>query len=80
VKGLSFRGLGGRFGTHTTPRPADKMRSFCLCLYPKSRAAERDPQGVGARPHCHHGSPEVCGDVEDQDIGDGEFTKSLILV
>jgi hypothetical protein len=24
-------------------RPADKMRSFRVCLYPKPRAAQRDP-------------------------------------
>jgi len=56
------------------------MRSFCLCLYPKPRAAERDPQGVGVRPHCHYGSPEVCGDVEDRGVGDYKLSKSLILV
>jgi hypothetical protein len=54
------------------------MRSFCL--YPKPRAAERDPQGVGARPYCLHGSPEVCGDVDDRSIGNDELPKSLILV
>ena len=29
--------------TNLLVRPVDKMRSFCLCLYPKPRAAERDP-------------------------------------
>ena len=57
-----------------------KMRSFCLCLSPKPRAAERDPKGVGARPHCLHGSPEVCSDVDDGGIGNDELPKSLILV
>jgi len=35
---------------------------------------------VGARPHGLHGSPEVCGDVDDGGIGDDELPKSLILV
>jgi Arm domain-containing DNA-binding protein len=48
-----------------------------------ARQAERPRAirwGVGARPHCHHGSPEVRGDVDDRGIGDDKHPKSPILV
>ena len=47
-----------------------------------ARQAERPRailRGVGARPHCHHGSPEVRGDVDDRGIGDDKLPKSPIL-
>jgi hypothetical protein len=56
------------------------MWSFCLCLYPKPLTAERDPYGVGARPHRLYGSPEVSSDVDDRDNGDDKLPKSLSLV
>jgi hypothetical protein len=76
---LAKTAAGVNYPSARLPRLIQIVAPFSSRLSRDTRAAERDPQGVGARPHCLHGSPEVCGDVDDRGIGDDELPKSLIL-